>query len=316
MIVADGEGFAALPNITDPEHQPMGPLPTAVGVAMAEEADESARSGGQTEPLKDYATYKSKRQRAAAAAGQGSAPSSSAGSIRAPPSRQSSVSSTDTAFVGKEAVESAHQNLEARLAPFWSSILPNRRVLFDVYPAAQETDSDPRDVSQIVPLVSFQVVTDDNGHFSKTIVIPGDKLLQAIPEAKGSTGYQPKWKLRVRARLDYEVLPVSEDDRSYRERLRRATSSYGVNASDAPTARSAVDKPDAVSLYTPGEPKIVRWATIKVGRADGIHVISDLVSPRCGSLNNMRLTSQDDTVKHSDILAGPREVFRWVVPPS
>ncbi len=112
----------------------MGPLPTAVGVAMAEEADESARSGGQTEPLKEYATYKSKRQRAAAAVGQGSASSSSAGSIRAAPSRQSSVSSTDTAFVGKEAVESAHQNLEARLAPFWSSILlPNRRVLFDVY---------------------------------------------------------------------------------------------------------------------------------------------------------------------------------------
>ncbi len=100
----------------------------------------------------------------------------------------------------------------------------------------------------------------------------------------------------MRARLDYEVLPVSEDDRSYRERLRRATSSYGVNASDAPTARSAVDKPDAVSLYTPGEPKIVQWATIKVGRADGIHVISDLVS-HAADRSTMRLKSQDDTVK-------------------
>ena len=124
------------------------------------------------------------------------------------------------------------------------------------------------------------------------------------------------WKLRLRARLDYEALPVAESDRSYADRMRRALSSYGQDATDEiPQPRHKTkemeEAAEKLSLNSADEPQVVQWTSIRVGRADGVHIISDLVRrPTSASATRNVLIHQDDTVKHSDILAGPREVFR------
>ena len=278
-------GFAALPNLpgSDPDHQPMGPLPAAVGMALMEEAEEENKKMKQEQAVKSYQPYVSKRRTPQQPLQKG-AP-------RLPPSRQSSTSSESSVvhFGTKEALTTAHDNLHTRLAPFWSSILPNRRVLFDIHAIPPDTDrsnlTGAEDSPETRPIHSFQLITDGNGHFSETIVIPWEKIcsspstVAAAFNTKSSSDALLGWNLKIRSRLDYEDLPPAESDRSYRERLRRAVSAYGVDAVDAPpsTLRSTPPGTDEVVLNSPKEPQVVQWTTIKVGRAGGVHIISDLV---------------------------------------
>jgi hypothetical protein len=299
-------GFAALPNLpgSDPDHQPMGPLPAAVGMAFMEEAEEENKKAEKEKELRNYKPYVSKRRTP-----QQPPQSQDGTSPMPPPSRQSSTSSESSSVVHfgtKEALTTAHDNLHTRLAPFWSSILPNRRVLFDVHAIPPDADrSDLTNTSadespETRPIHSFQLITDGNGHFSKTVVIPWEKLcsspstVAAAFDTKSSSEALLGWNLKIRSRLDYEDLPPAESDRSYRERLRRAVSAYGVDAVDAPpsTSRSTQPGADEVILNNPQEPQVVQWTSIKVGRADGVHIISDLVS--------LRLPLPPSLLRHSD----------------
>jgi hypothetical protein len=297
-------GFAALPNLpgSDPDHQPMGPLPAAVGMAFMEEAEEENKKAEKEKELRNYKPYVSKRRTP-----QQPPQSQDGTSPMPPPSRQSSTSSESSSVVHfgtKEALTTAHDNLHTRLAPFWSSILPNRRVLFDVHALPPDTDTDRSDSAdespETRPIHSFQLITDGNGHFSKTIVIPWEKLcsspstVAAAFDTKSSSEALLGWNLRIRSRLDYEDLPPAESDRSYRERLRRAVSAYGVDAVDAPPSTSRPTQPgtEEVVLNNPKEPQVVQWTSIKVGRADGVHIISDLVS--------LRLPLPPSLLRHSD----------------
>jgi hypothetical protein len=347
----------------NPEDQPLGPLPAAVGMAFLEQAAEddsdergsrSRAAASQPGALHDL-PYVARKKRTPT--GTPSIPAEESGQTPSRPasirsvSRQSSVSSTDTAFVDKASIRTAHTNLNARLAPFWSSVLPSRRVLFDIYAcppsqgfeksstAPEDTEKDDDEMLDKRapaqdPLHSFEFYTDGNGHFSNIVVIPWEKLcttpstVEAVFDSTGATSAERPdasspligWKLMLRSRLDYEVLPVAESDMSYRQRIRRAISSYGVDAVDAPepatrstpaetTAAAAAAAVEKLSLNTPGEPQVIEWTTIRVGSAAGVHIISDLVSVGA-FLTSQVLIIQDDTVKHSDILAGPREVFR------
>lgn len=337
-------GFAALPNLPgmNPDNQPMGPIPTAVGMAFMEQAEEESDEEREAErrrrhqigtPLPKpqegstsataqlpYKPYVSRRRTTPAISPitplEGASPlsandssnTSRPASIRTL-SRQPSIASSVDAFTGQEEIRSAHLNLNARLAPFWSSVLPSRRVLFDIY-ASPPTTRDPGDDDETAdkaappeePLHSFEFYTDGNGHFSQVVVVPWEKLcttpstVGAVFDAKGQEGVPLQdWNLRLRSRLDYEVLPVEESEMSYKDRIRRALSSYGVDAVDpvtappkpaqhAGTAREAgpeeaqIPITEKLSLNTPGEPQVVEWTTIRVGRAGGVHLISDLVS--------------------------------------
>lgn len=285
-------GFAALPNLPgqDPDHQPMGPLPAAVGMAFLEEAEENDKKAAREKEIKTYKPYVSKRRITTSENRNTPTPAPTR------PSRQSSSSSDSSSvahFSTTEALTSAHDNLHRRLAPFWSNILPNRRVLFDVYatPQAERQSSvepidseDAEACEQTEPIHSFQLITDSNGHFSQTIVVPWENLCSTPSTAAAafdSSAKSPQdallgWQLRVRSRLDYEDLPPAESDQSYRERLRRAVSAYGTDAVDTPS-RSAQAEPEKVVLNDPREPQVVQWTSIRVGRADGVHIISDLV---------------------------------------
>jgi hypothetical protein len=264
----------------------MGPLPAAVGMAFMEEAEEETKKAEKEKEVRNYKPYVSKRRTTQPPLQDGTSP-------MPPPSRQSSTSSESSSVVHfgtKEALTTAHDNLHTRLAPFWSSILPNRRVLFDVHALPPDTDTDRSDSAdespETRPIHSFQLITDGNGHFSKTVVIPWEKLcsspstVAAAFDTKSSSEALLGWNLKIRSRLDYEDLPPAESDRSYRERLRRAVSAYGVDAVDTPpsTSRSTQPRADEVILNNPKEPQVVQWTSIKVGRADGVHIISDLVS--------------------------------------
>lgn len=320
----------------------MGPLPAAVGMAFLEQAAEDDGEGGKADRERHQPhnlPYTPRKKRTPSVAPSvaiensirasssgtaapppgpsGSAPSPSRPSSIRSPSRQSSVSSTDTAFADKASIRTAHTNLNARLAPFWSSVLPSRRVLFDIYalppdaefPKSPTQPADPeKDDDELMdkrapdqdPLHSFEFFTDNNGHFSEVVVVPWEKLcttpstVEAVySSTQAGTGDGPHaaipligWKLILRSRLDYEVLPVAESDLSYRQRIKRAVSSYGVDAVDTSAPRSTAGDPSAaatagmekISLNTPGEPIVIEYTTIRVGSAGGVHIISDLVS--------------------------------------
>lgn len=305
------------------------------------DADQAGGSEQDETTRKPYEAYESKRHHRTSAIPSDSPTHnrirsdtiSSSSSSRTPsPSRKSSISSTDMAFQGKEAVATAHENLRSRLAPFWSSILPNRRVLFDIYATpptgntaqssgntsteSNEAEED-ENLEETEPLYSFELITDANGHFSRVAVVPWEKLCTSPPtaatvfQASGSGSQQMQnWIVKVRARLDYEVLPVVDTETSYRERVRRAVATYGQEAVDrqpSTPSRSGDTAPDVtkLSLNTPGEPQIVEWTTIHIGRADGVHIISDLVGSlglagaNCRTTPSNTATSLPDPVRSS-----------------
>lgn len=272
---------------------------SAVGVAFMEEALEEE----QTPQHRPYAPYQSRRRRTTPDHAHTTIEPGTARPFPPTPSRQSSVSSQQTSFIGEEEVSTAHRNLQERLSPFWSTVLPNRRVLFDVYlqpePEGENSEDGGEMIGDQAPIYSFEVLTDANGHFAHTGQIPWDAVRGA---ATGPDLRQQR--LRIRARLDYEALPPLETRSSYKARAQRALQTYGQGA-PRPADRS-MPAMERLSLNSPEEPQVVQWTDIRVGRADGIHIISDMASTHPSA----RADRQDDTVKHSDILAGPREVCR------
>lgn len=235
-----------------------------------------------------------------------------------------SVRSTDSSgatFVGHEAIASAHETLQRRIAPFWSTILPNRRVLVDVYavppsgstrgrgggakreaysdgsgstPDAHakdiNTDADTADTHAQATLTSFEIITDSNGHFSRVITIPWEKIC-TTPAAVAMAFEVDKrkkldWEVRVRTRLDYEVFEYESGEgeggtsRSrggnggtgggggggggggYRERIRRAMATYGVDAIDGPSGGAQAG---AVPRMMPPRPETPSRADSEAG---------------------------------------------------
>lgn len=246
--------------------------------------EQAAEDEAGKEQAPAYETYQSRRRRNTAMSANSLGSTTGSSRQTTHPSRQSSIassiSSQNTVFIGDEAVTSAHRTLQQRLAPFWSTVLPSRRVLFDIYILPDEggtispearVEERRRLFEQQDPLHSFEVFTDKNGHFSQTAQIPWE-VVQKFADSDS----KPK-RLEVRARLDYEVIPPTDDSNSYRARAQRAISTYGRNATD----RSLnVPSLESLSLNTPGEPQVVEWAEMRVSRAGGVHIISDLVGRR------------------------------------
>lgn len=96
-----------------------------------------------------------------------------------------------------ESIAAAHSNMNARLHPFWSSALPGRPVRIDI-----KTDEDPGDGQE--PLCSFTFDTDFQGHFSKRLVIPWERLCtdaSSIARVFGVAERNKGWTLRISAKL-------------------------------------------------------------------------------------------------------------------
>ncbi|RXW14056.1 hypothetical protein EST38_g11802 [Candolleomyces aberdarensis] len=75
-----------------------------------------------------------------------------------------------------ELVQRWHANLEARLQPFWSSVIANRPVRLHLFASAHQDPSLPSTDDQHKPLSSVEVTTESDGAFQAKFVVKWDDL--------------------------------------------------------------------------------------------------------------------------------------------
>jgi len=206
-----------------------------------------------------------------------------------------------------EVIRRLHANLEQRLQPFWSSVLPNRTIRLHLFASphrdsgpASAPDSNSNQLDKFSldpengPLASQVVVTGDDGSFQAKFLLRWDELClhpQALHIAFGEDV------------VDHEVIAVAQF-------LSPASLSVGVASAQNQTERSPSAFPsssapgthDPTVPYTqhhdqtPQPPKPLTSISVIPITHSPIRVISDI----------------DDTIKLSNILSGARAVFHNV----
>ncbi|KAL7424342.1 hypothetical protein Q5752_000024 [Cryptotrichosporon argae] len=251
--------------------------------------------------------------------------SSLASSASIPPSpslRPSNASITSTSssadpYSDPSILSLAHNYLDARLRPFWSATLPNRRVALSMYTVRLST-YDPSAPLADEPLMRTTFTTNAQGHFEQAFAIPWERLASHVPTVEliasaidvsarprpsppspphvsgpdSSAGLTdiPDWGLVIRAEL------LAEDGPTRMRPDARPQAAQAFFASAEVPNRHDGDGQHERGLMGLGTTSVESKSVVRVVRPGGVRVISDL----------------DDTVKHSDIISGPREVFRNV----
>lgn len=243
---------------------------------------------------------------------EASRPAASEATDSPPPSRSNT---SDVAFANPEFLSLAHEYLDSRLRPFWSSVLPFRRVALSMYtiPLPQKSgEAPPKPDAELFrqePLMRTTFTTNGQGHFAHHFVIPWQRICthpQSVPMAFADDPANDRtdWGLVIHAELLSEEGPdrlvqASPSETPYEERVpRRVSSATSFFSSAEPPNQNDGDGEQEMGLMGLGIGRTAVTSDVVVGvsRPGGIRIISDL----------------DDTVKHSDILSGPREVFRNV----
>lgn len=241
---------------------------------------------------------------------------------------------TDHLFDDPQNLLLAHEYLDQRLAPFWSAVLAFRRVTVSIYPVPlkhrAELPTPTDDIFDQEPLFRTTFTTNAQGQFNQTIIINWEQLCthpNAVPLAFADdpANAPSEWGLAVRAELLPEEVPYGQrpagtptgppgpnpegglarqmaSSSSSPSGLpyaayapRRTTTASMASGSSGASAASPTGTPLNDASSAPRKP-VTSTCTVSISRPGGVRVISDL----------------DDTVKHSDILGGPREVFRNV----
>lgn len=70
-----------------------------------------------------------------------------------------------------ESLRRMHANLETRLEPFWSSVLPNRLVRLKLYATAHQDPTTPSSEGELKPLAYIDVTTGIDGSFQGRFVV-------------------------------------------------------------------------------------------------------------------------------------------------
>jgi hypothetical protein len=211
-----------------------------------------------------------------------------------PSPSDSSVGSTPT-----EIIRRLHANLEHRLQPFWSSVLPNRIVRLHLFTCPPGSASEPNhsNTSQSDkftfdpengPLASQDVITGVDGSFQAKFRVKWDQLChhpQGLHIAFGDD-------------VEHEVMVVAQ-------LIPPANIPVGVQNQTnfpPPSSASAAGTYDPTIPYPqhhdqiPQPPKLLTSISVIPITHSPIRVISDI----------------DDTIKLSNILSGARTVFRNV----
>lgn len=244
-------------------------------------------------------------------------------SARAPPSRQSSTASTssrtgksDIAFTDPDQLSLAYEYLDHRLRPFWSSVLPYRRVAITMYTVPLNRGEPPPtptdETFEQEPLMRTTFTTNSQGIWQHHFVIPWERICTHPPSVGMAFADDPAndrtdWGLVIRAQLLAEEGPDSlrpatgneaafETSSDGKRIPRRMVGSNSFFSSNELPNRNDGDGETEMGLMGLGRTTVQSSVVIGVSRPGGFRIISDL----------------DDTVKHSDILSGPREVFRNV----
>ncbi|OJA21189.1 hypothetical protein AZE42_01367 [Rhizopogon vesiculosus] len=118
---------------------------------------------------------------------------------------QPSSSPYDTPLLQKQ-----HRNLEARLRPFWSSVLSSRTIQISIFavPPAQGHFHLKRDAHGYGPLLTEHVVTGPDGAFAKTFRVPWQKLCKHPLAHQLRDGSDIEHELLVAAKLLPEPAPT------------------------------------------------------------------------------------------------------------
>ncbi|TXT13479.1 hypothetical protein VHUM_00846 [Vanrija humicola] len=252
------------------------------------------------------------------------APAAAPGAARPAPVRRSSTSpsfqpytppprtltQTDIAFQDPSLLSLAHEYMDSRLRPFWSSVLAFRRIALAIYTVPLESGKPPptadADLFAQEPLLRTTFTTNAQGHFAQNFTIPWERIAshtQSVPMAyDSSTHHLEDWGLVIRAELlsdDVAAKLPSAPATQPADVIPGGTLPYTARttrgASPAASAPTRADSSDAGVLGL-GTSAVEATAVLRISGSGGIRIISDI----------------DDTVKHSDILSGAREVFRNV----
>lgn len=180
------------------------------------------------------------------------------------------------------ALSQLHANLESRLQPFWSSVLPSRIVLLQIFasphnePAAREESQD-QDAIDHGPVASQEVVTAADGSFQARFRIHWEDLCQH-PAALHIAFGDPKEEHDLVISAD--LLPPPQQS-SASSASSTSSNSSGYSRSYSPVPR-----------LSPTASSAIRTSITH----SSIRVISDI----------------DDTIKLSGVVSGARAVFHNV----
>lgn len=232
-------------------------------------------------------------------------------------SRSDPPEPTDGTFALPERAKIANHNLNLRLSPFWAKPLALRPIRIsveppseaEISPAHSEMSTHDRERGAD-PLLIVGSSTDAQGHFSHRLIIPWERLRGHPSWSHSLRMYQSdhrKWRLKVSVRLEVEQWAVSVPPRATNEerplldpisddRSRLGVQSQVPHQSEARPSGSSQARPSPVVHKKGAVQAAEACLEMAVNMDGGIRIISDL----------------DDTVKHSDILAGGRETFRNV----
>lgn len=199
-------------------------------------------------------------------------------------------------FDSLASLTSAHTNLNARLTPFWSKALINRRVKLAVYTIQGPSDQHLAEGLKADPLWEDTANTDDQGLFTKHITIPWDRLC-THPPSIAMACCDPKdigtsdWRLLLKAGIDrtfdgeerVEHPQGQNDDESTQSWLNGTPSAITDRQSPRQQPSHPVEEAfgrarDVVASHL-GD-KATTQITIAVSEPKGVRVISDLVSDR------------------------------------
>jgi hypothetical protein len=256
----------------------------------------------------------------------------------------SSFSSMEASFLNMthEQLRAFHENLDARLQPFWSSAL-QRRVQLSIYAVQVPMDKHPRhDMQQghevaveppdpeEEPLMRNVFTTDAQGLFAQKIVIPWERIISHGPSLPMAFHDPPKFEYstgELQARTSTWGLYLKAELLSEGGANRLPPSATALQPPSSPsfTTGTLSEGPKPVELdadmWDPGanaffSPNAVPLHQGSGGPGGGLmnlgatRVVASTWTP-IASVGGVRVISDlDDTVKVSNILSGTREVFR------
>ncbi|EAU90117.2 hypothetical protein CC1G_12228 [Coprinopsis cinerea okayama7 len=206
------------------------------------------------------------------------------------PMRQETSAGEAIANLTSEAITKLHANLEARLKPFWSSVVVGRTVRLHLFASPRNNPTAPSGISEDdasheynIPLDTVEVTTDNDGSFQARFVVDWDKLCCHPRGLHIAFGHGHD------SGLEHEVVVVAELLEPPSPEQRGPPVTYTTySSSRSPTkAKPTVTSTDSTGAST-------RKTNIHIPITHSpIRVISDI----------------DDTVKKSEVLGGARSVF-------
>ncbi len=215
---------------------------------------------------------------------------------RFPLTRQQTVSS-EVAFADPAVLECAHVNVDARLGPFWSTVLPHRRVSLTIYPSPTGFHHNGASIGEAnqKPLISLTISTDAQGQFARHVSIPWRILstyTRTTPSIGAGNGVHGlvKSPLRVVAEILPEAdptgsSPISLPRSSFEGMIQNSRNNYPDREHQADEA-SRTSASEDTQFHIPVCPSTLQTISSSahtdtcVSPPGGVRLISDLVSAR------------------------------------